>query len=190
MRLLIAVPSSGAAQAAERFGVHPDLSCFAKAVGGGTPLAAFGGRSDLMGEISRGVAHMGTFNGNPLSAAAGLAALTEVLTPEGYEYLEKIGALLAEGCQMAIDESGIPAHAVDLGCKGCVSYRREPLTNYRDFLECNVELFAASWPWMVNRGAFMTPGDEEQWTLSVQHSEADVNLYVAAFGEFCQALVS
>jgi glutamate-1-semialdehyde 2,1-aminomutase len=176
--------------AAERFGVHPDLSCFAKAVGGGTPLAAFGGRSDLMGEISRGVAHMGTFNGNPLSVAAGLAALTEVLTPEGYEYLGKMGTLMAEGCQVAIEEAGIPAHAVDLGCKGCVSYRRQPLTNYRDFLECKVELFAASWPWMVNRGAFMTPGDEEQWTISVQHSEADVNLYVAAFREFCQALVS
>jgi glutamate-1-semialdehyde 2,1-aminomutase len=176
--------------AAERFGVHPDLACFAKAVGGGTPLAAFGGRSDLMGEISRGVAHMGTFNGNPLSAAAGLAALTEVLTPEAYEYLGKLGTLMAEGCQRAIDEAGIPAHAVDLGCKGCVSYRREPLSNYRDFLECKVELFAASWPWMVNRGVFMTPGDEEQWTISVQHSEADVNLYVAAFTEFCQALVS
>jgi glutamate-1-semialdehyde 2,1-aminomutase len=143
-----------------------------------------------MEEISRGVAHMGTFNGNPLAAAAGLAALTEVLTPDAYEYLGKLGTLLAEGCQRAIDDHGIPAHAVDLGAKGCVSYRPEPLTNYRDFLECNVNLFAASWPWMVNRGVFMTPGDEEQWTISVQHSENDVNLYVAAFTEFCQALAT
>jgi glutamate-1-semialdehyde 2,1-aminomutase len=176
--------------AAERFGVPPDLACYAKAVGGGTPLAAFGGRADLMDEISRGVAHMGTFNGNPLAAAAGLAALTEVLTPDAYEYLGKLGTLLAEGCQRAIDDHGIPAHAVDLGAKGCVSYRPEPLTNYRDFLECNVDLFAASWPWMVNRGVFMTPGDEEQWTISVQHSENDINLYVAAFTEFCQALAA
>ena len=176
--------------AAERFGVPPDLACYAKAVGGGTPLAAFGGRADLMDEISRGVAHMGTFNGNPLAAAAGLAALTEVLTPDAYEYLGKLGTLLAEGCQRAIDDHGIPAHAVDLGAKGCVSYRPEPLTNYRDFLECNVNLFAASWPWMVNRGVFMTPGDEEQWTISVQHSENDINLYVAAFTEFCQALAA
>jgi glutamate-1-semialdehyde 2,1-aminomutase len=174
--------------AAERFGVRPDLSCFAKAVGGGAALGAFGGRADLMEEITRGVAHMGTFNGNPLSVSAGLAALTEVLTPDAYEYLAKMGTLLAEGCQRAIDDAGIPAHAVDLGCKGAVSYRREPLTNYRDFLECNVALYEASWPWMVNRGVFMTPGDEEQWTISVQHSEADVNLYVAAFTEFCQAL--
>jgi glutamate-1-semialdehyde 2,1-aminomutase len=176
--------------AAERFGVHPDLSCFAKAVGGGTALGAFGGRADLMNEITTGVAHMGTFNGNPLSAAAGLAALTEVLTDDAYEYLGKMGTLLAEGCQRAIDDAGIAAHAVDLGCKGCVSYRREPLQNYRDFLECNVALFEASWPWMVNRGVFMTPGDEEQWTISVQHSEADVNLYIAAFTELCQALTA
>ncbi|MGH2653706.1 MAG: aspartate aminotransferase family protein [Actinomycetota bacterium] len=176
--------------AAERFGVQPDLSCFAKAVGGGAALGAFGGRADLMSEITTGVAHMGTFNGNPLSVAAGLAALTEVLTDDAYEYLGKLGTILAEGCQRAIDDAGIPAHAVDLGCKGCVSYRLEPLTNYRDFLECNVALFEASWPWMVNRGVFMTPGDEEQWTISVQHSEADINLYIAAFTELCQALVA
>jgi glutamate-1-semialdehyde 2,1-aminomutase len=176
--------------AAERFGVRPDLSCFAKAVGGGAALGAFGGRADLMSEITTGVAHMGTFNGNPLSVAAGLAALAEVLTDDAYEYLGKLGTILAEGCQRAIDDTGIPAHAVDLGCKGCVSYRLEPLTNYRDFLECNVALFEASWPWMVNRGVFMTPGDEEQWTISVQHSEADVNLYIAAFTELCQALVA
>jgi glutamate-1-semialdehyde 2,1-aminomutase len=176
--------------AAERFGVQPDLSCFAKAVGGGAALGAFGGRADLMNEITTGVAHMGTFNGNPLSTATGLAALTEVLTLDAYEYLGKLGTILAEGCQRAIDEASIPAHAVDLGCKGCVSYRPEPLTNYRDFLECNVALFEASWPWMVNRGVFMTPGDEEQWTISVQHSEADVTLYIAAFTELCQALVA
>jgi len=176
--------------AAERFGVQPDLSCFAKATGGGAALGAFGGRGDLMDQITKGVAHMGTFNGNPLSAAAGLAALTEVLTPDAYEYLGKLGTVLAEGCQRAIDDSGIPARAVALGCKGAVSYRREPLTNYRDFLECNVALYEASWPWLLNRGVFMTPGDEEQWTISVQHSEADINLYIAAFTEFCQALVA
>ena len=176
--------------AGERFGVRPDLACFAKAVGGGAALGAFGGRADLMGEIARGVAAMGTFNGNPLSAAAGLAALTEVLTPDAYEQLGKMGTLLAEGCKRAIEEHGIPAHTVDLGAKGCVSYRPEPLRSYRDFLECDVELFAASWPWMVNRGVFMTPGDEEQWTISVQHSEDDVDRYVDAFAGFCSALAS
>ena len=139
--------------------------------------------------VTKGAAQQGTFNGNPLSSAAGLAALTEVLTKDAYDHLGKLGTLLAEGCQRAIDEADIPAHTMDLGAKGCVSYRKEPLTNYRDFLETIPELFYASFPWMVNRGIFMTPGDEEQWTISVQHTEDDIQKYVDAFGEFCQELV-
>jgi glutamate-1-semialdehyde 2,1-aminomutase len=174
--------------AVERFGVQPDLVCLAKAMGGGTTIGAFGGRADVMDVVTKGTAQQGTFNGNPLSCSAGLAALTEVLTPDAYEEFGRVGTMLAEGCRKPIEANGIPAHAVDLGAKGCVSYRAEPLTNYRDFLECNVDLFAASWPWMVNRGIFMTPGDEEQWTLSVQHDEGDIARYVDAFGEFCAAL--
>jgi glutamate-1-semialdehyde 2,1-aminomutase len=174
--------------ATERYGVVPDLACWAKAICGGTPGAAFGGRADVMESITSGAAHQGTFNGNPLIAAAGLAALTEVLTPTAYEYLAQLGTRLAEGCSKAIAEHGIPAHAVDLGAKGCVSYRAEKLRSYRDFLDTNVDLYAASFPWMVNRGLFMTPGDEEQWTLSVQHSETDVDRYVEAFAEFCAEL--
>jgi glutamate-1-semialdehyde 2,1-aminomutase len=174
--------------AAERFGVRPELACFAKAVGGGVPCGAFGGRADVMEAIEAGAAQLGTFNGNPLAMSAGLAALTEVLTPDAYDHLAALGTQLAEGCEKAIADHGIPAHAIDLGCKGCVSYRAEPMRNYRDFLDTNTALFEASWPWMVNRGVFMTPGDEEQWTISVQHSAEDVQRYVDAFGEFCAEL--
>jgi glutamate-1-semialdehyde 2,1-aminomutase len=176
--------------AIQRFGVQPDLACFAKAIGGGTTIGAFGGRASVMEVVGRGTAQQGTFNGNPLSCRAGLVALTEILTPDAYDHLGKLGALLAEGCRRAIDDNGIPAHTVDLGAKGCVSYRPEPLRNYRDYIECNAELFEASWPWLLNRGIFMTPGDEEQWTISVQHSEDDVRAYVEAFGEFCAELAS
>jgi len=154
----------------ERYGVKPHLATYAKAVGGGATI--------------------GTFNGNPLSSAAGLAALTEVLTKDAYDYLGKLGTQLAEGCDRAIAESGIPAHTVDLGAKGCVSYRSTKLTNYRDFLETVTDLYWASYPWMVNRGIFMTPGDEEQWTISVQHTEDDVRQYIDAFGSYCQELAS
>ena len=174
--------------AADRYGVRPDLTCLAKATFGGTPGAAFGGRADIMGSIERGAAQQGTFNGNPLVAAAALAALTEVLTPDAYAYLAQLGTRLATGCQAAIDAHGIVAHTVDLGAKGCVSYRATPLTNYRDFLDTNLDLYAASYPWMVNRGIFMTPGDEEQWTISVQHTDADIDRYIDAFGDLCAAL--
>ena len=174
--------------AVERYGVVPDLACWAKAICGGTPGAAFGGSEDVMDAIGRGAAQQGTFNGNPLVAAAGLATLTEVMTPDAYTYLAGIGTRLAEGCAKAMAEHGIPGHAVDLGAKGCVSYRPEPLRNYRDFLETNPELYLASYPWAMNRGIFMTPGDEEQWTLSVQHTEAHVDRYVEQFADFCAAL--
>jgi glutamate-1-semialdehyde 2,1-aminomutase len=174
--------------AIERYGVQPDLACFAKAIGGGTPAAAFGGRADVMDVIARGAAHQGTFNANPLVCAAGLAALTEVLTPDAYVRLAELGTRLADGCAAALDTNGIPAHTVDLGAKGCVSYRSEPLRNYRDFLETNTDLYSASYPWMVNRGLFMTPGDEEQWTLSVQHTEADIDRYVDTFADLCAEL--
>jgi glutamate-1-semialdehyde 2,1-aminomutase len=95
---------------------------------------------------------------------------------------------LATGCATALADHRLPAHTVDLGAKGCVTYRTEPLTNYRDFLDTNLHLYAASYPWMVNRGVFLTPGDEEQWTLSVQHTDADVDRYVDAFTDLCSAL--
>jgi glutamate-1-semialdehyde 2,1-aminomutase len=171
--------------AIERYGVDPDLACFAKAVGGGVTIGAFGGKAAIMDEVTKGAAQQGTFNGNPLSCRAGLVALTEILTPDAYQHLGTLGTMLADGCRRAIAENAVPANAVDLGAKGCVSYRPEPLRDYRDFLECSQDLFAASWLWGLNRGIFMTPGDEEQWTISVQHTEEDVAAYVDAFGGFC-----
>jgi glutamate-1-semialdehyde 2,1-aminomutase len=174
--------------ATERFGIRPHMAAWAKAIGGGATIGAFGGEAAIMDSVTKGAAQQGTFNGNPLSVAAGLTALTQVLTRDAYDDLGKLGTKLAEGCNRVIDASGIPAHTVDLGAKGCVSYRTEPLRNYRDFMETMPELYYASYPFMVNRGIFMTPGDEEQWTISVQHTEADIERYVDAFGEFCQAL--
>jgi glutamate-1-semialdehyde 2,1-aminomutase len=176
--------------ATERFGVQPDLVCLAKAISGGLPAAAFGGREDLMRLIERGVSQMGTYNGNPLVSHVGLVTLTEVLTADAYRHLGRLGTRLVQGCQAAIDRYGIPAHTVDLGAKGCVSYRPTPMKDYRDFLDTRPELFAASFPWLLNRGIFMTPGDEEQWTLSVQHTDADVDRYIAVFEEFCRALAA
>jgi glutamate-1-semialdehyde 2,1-aminomutase len=174
--------------ATERYGVQPDLACFAKAICGGTPGAAFGGRADLMDVIAHGAAQQGTFNGNPLIAAAGLAALTEIMTPDAYIHLNHLGTRLANGMQRAIDEHDIPAYTVDLGGKGAICFARQKLRNYRDFLATNDALYEASYPWAVNRGIFMTPGNEEQWTISVQHTDADIDRYVDVFSEFCAAL--
>ncbi|HWA56566.1 MAG TPA: aspartate aminotransferase family protein [Gemmatimonadales bacterium] len=174
--------------ATERFGVQPDLVCLAKAIAGGLPAAAFGGRKDLMFLIEQGVSQQGTYNGNPLVAHVGLVTLREILTPEAYTYLAGLAARLIAGCEAAITKYGIPAHTVNLDAKGCVSYRPTPMKSYRDFLDTRPELFSASYPWLLNRGIFMTPGDEEQWTLSVQHTPEDIDRYVEAFTGFCAEL--
>ena len=130
--------------AAERFGVQPHLAAWAKSIGGGLVSGAFGGKREIMDTIEHGAAQIGTYNGNPLTCAGGVVALREVLTREAYDHFKVIGSLLAEGCQKALDENGIPGHTVDLGCKGCVSYRAKPLRNYRDFLETRTEIYDAS----------------------------------------------
>ncbi|HEY7875097.1 MAG TPA: aspartate aminotransferase family protein [Actinomycetota bacterium] len=171
--------------ATEMFGVQPDLVCLAKAIGGGTPVGAFGGRAEIMDEIENGVAALGTFNGNPVSMAAGVATLTEVLTADAYEHLAALGTRLAQGCQKALDEAGVAAVTTDLGCKGSITFRDRPVERYRDFQQVDDSLFDAFWYWMVNRGIYATPGKEEQWTISVQHSEADIDAFVDTFAEYC-----
>jgi glutamate-1-semialdehyde 2,1-aminomutase len=176
--------------ATEMYGVEPDLVCLAKAIGGGTPLGAFGGKASIMDEIENGVAALGTFNGNPLSMNAALATLTEVLTDDAYAYLGELGTRLANGCQKALDEAGIAAVTTDLGCKGSITFRDRPLERYRDFQEVDDSLFEAFWYWMINRGVFQTPGKEEQWTISVQHSESDIDKFVEVFADYCKAVTS
>jgi glutamate-1-semialdehyde 2,1-aminomutase len=176
--------------ATEMFGVQPDLICLAKAIGGGTPVGAFGGRADIMDEIKNGVAALGTFNGNPVSMAAGLATLTEVLTPDAYEYLKAVGTRLAQGCQKALDAAGVAAVTTDLGCKASITFRDRPLESYRDYKEVDDSLFEAFWYWMVNRGIYATPGKEEQLTISVQHSEADIDAFVDTFADYCETVTS
>ncbi|HEU4480780.1 MAG TPA: glutamate-1-semialdehyde 2,1-aminomutase [Actinomycetota bacterium] len=174
--------------ATEMFGVQPDLVCLAKAIGGGTPIGAFGGRAEIMDEITNGVAALGTFNGNPLSMRAGLATLTEVLTPDAYDYLAVLGTRLATGSQKVLDDAGIGAVTTDLGCKGSITFRDKPLERYRDFAEIDDSIFDAYWYWVVNRGIYQTPGKEEQWTISVQHTEEDIDRSLEVFAQYCAAV--
>lgn len=176
--------------ATEYFGVQPDLACLAKAIGGGTPIGAFGGRADVMDEIENGVAALGTFNGNRLSMLAARATLLEVLTPEAYDLLKRLGTRLATGCQGVAERYGIPAVTTDMGCKGSITFRDKPIVHYRDFLEVDDSMFDAFWFYLLNRGVYMTPGKEEQWTISVQHSEDDIDLVIELFDSYCEAVTS
>jgi glutamate-1-semialdehyde 2,1-aminomutase len=174
--------------ATEYFGVQPDLITLAKSVGGGTPIGIFAGNADIMDEITNGVAALGTFNGNPLSMKAALATLTEVLTDDAYAHLKKLGARLCQGFQEVLDEHGITAVTTDLGAKGSITFSEKPVEQYRDFMKVDDSLFDAYWYWVVNRGIFQTPGKEEQWTISVQHTEEDIDRTVGILAEYCDAV--
>ena len=174
--------------ATEYFGVQPDLIALAKSIGGGTPIGAFAGKAEIMDEVMNGVAALGTFNGNPLSMRAGLATLTEVLTEDAYAHLKQLGTRLAQGFQKVLDDHGIAAVTTDLGAKGSITFRDKPLEQYRDFQEVDDSIFDAYWYWVVNRGIFQTPGKEEQWTISVQHAEDDIDRTVEVLAEYCDAV--
>jgi glutamate-1-semialdehyde 2,1-aminomutase len=176
--------------ATEYFGVQPDMVALAKAIGGGTPVGAFGGTEAVMDTVEHGVTAVGTFNGNPVSMAAGLATLTEVLTDDAYAHLRRLGTRLADGCQKVFDEYDIPALTTDLGCKGSITFRDKPLERYRDYYEIDDAIFGAYWYWVINRGIYQTPGKEEQWTISVQHTEADIDQTIEILADYCKEVTS
>jgi glutamate-1-semialdehyde 2,1-aminomutase len=121
---------------------------------------------------------------------AARATLVDVLNDEAYELLGKLGTRLASGCQNVADRYDIPAVTTDMGCKGSITFRDKPIVHYRDFLEVDDSLFEAFWYFLLNRGVYMTPGKEEQWTISVQHSEGDIDLMVDLFDKYCEIVTS
>jgi glutamate-1-semialdehyde 2,1-aminomutase len=174
--------------AVERFGVHPDVVCLAKAIAGGYPSGAVGMTETLADLITTGnVRQVGTFNGNPLSMAAAQAALTEVLTPEAYAGFEERDARLRAGLDDVIERHGLPCHTVGFGSKGCVVFSSEPLYEYRDYAtKVDEELSMLAWLYHMNHGIFMTPGVDEQWTLSIAHSDDELQRYVDAYEAFAR----
>jgi glutamate-1-semialdehyde 2,1-aminomutase len=174
--------------ATKRFGVTPDIITLAKAVCGGYPGGAIGMTEDLAALVADGTIHQyGTFNGNPLVMAAAEATLTQVLTEDVYAPLEATNERLKAGCQELIDRYGLPAYTEGLGAKGCVVFSAEPLREYRDYLtKVDGELATLAWLYHMNHGIFMTPGVEEEWTLSIAHADEDVERYLNAFEAFAR----
>lgn len=170
----------------ERFGVVPDIVALAKATGGGTPIGAVLGTEEIMAQISsKKVTQVGTFNGNPLTMAAAEATLTRVLDAAAYARLEEAGSRILAGCQDVCDRYGLPAYAVGYAAKGCVMFASQPVTDYRTYTEYfDDDLNYLAWLYHMTHGVFMTPGGDEQWTLSVAHRDEELDHYVAVFEQF------
>jgi glutamate-1-semialdehyde 2,1-aminomutase len=178
--------------AVEHFGVVPDLVTLAKTLGAGLPSGAIGGSEEVMASVEDGrVYQVGTFNGNPLSMAAARASLYDVLTPDAYAHLHRLNDRLLEGCGAVVEEFRLSGYAVGIGAKGCVTFSPVRVVDYETFkAHQDVELTELAWLWNMNRGIFATPGREEEWTLSVRHTDEAVDRYIAMFEELARELTA
>jgi glutamate-1-semialdehyde 2,1-aminomutase len=180
--------TAGAHGASVRLGVKPDLITLAKSIGGGVPLAAFGGKKKYMDFVTNGkMAHFGTFNGNPL-AMAGVRAVDRLCTDEALAAAEALNQQALDRISAIIEEYQLPAHTVGFGVKGCVTWSTTPVRNYRDYKATDFGIAEAHWLFALNRGIITPPGLDEQWLISLAHGQTEIDLLVEDFREFAIAL--
>ncbi len=173
----------GRGGACEYFGIKADLVTLAKSIGGGFPLAAFAASKAVMDMIAQHkVFHAGTYATNPLVMAAGLATFREVLTPEGYAHVGKISDALVDGYNQILKTTSIEAYVESAGANGALLFYPKKIRNYREWLKVDIDLWKLYWFGMINQGVMAQPfWWDEQWTISMAHSFADVDKHLTAF---------
>jgi glutamate-1-semialdehyde 2,1-aminomutase len=162
--------------ARERFGVTPDLTTLGKVIGGGLPVAAYGGRRDLMSQIapSGSVYQAGTLSGNPLAMAAGIAAL-HALTPAVHDSIAARTTRLARGLREIGARRGIPLTADSAGSMWGFFFRAEPVRSFSDAKTSDIERFKRFFHAALARGVYLAPSAFEAAFMSDAHSEADID---------------
>jgi glutamate-1-semialdehyde 2,1-aminomutase len=132
---------------------------------------------------------VGTFSGNPLAMAAARAMLCEVATPQAYQRIGRLRARAVAGLEDQIAQCGLAAHVVSAGAKGCVVFSPGPVRDYRGFLDVDDRYSHAHWLFQHNGGVFLPPwGKIEQWLISVQHDESDIDRFIANFASFARII--
>ena len=159
------------------------MICLGKAIAGGTPCGAIGGSDEVMDAIHQGtVFQVGTYAGNPLSMATARASFEQVMTDEAYAHLNYLNDRLVTECDAICAKYDFPGYTVGISSKGCVNFAAGKINDYESFIKYqDHELVALAWLYNFNRGVIIAPGREEEWTLSIQHTDEDIDLYVNAF---------
>jgi glutamate-1-semialdehyde 2,1-aminomutase len=176
--------------AQELFGLRPDVTCLGKVIGGGMPLAAYGGRADVMDLVAPlgPVYQAGTLSGNPIAISAGLATL-ERLTPEMYERLERTSASLETGLARAIAECGVSARVQRVGSMLTVFFRKAPVRAWTDAASCDTKQFASWHGGLLSRGVYWPPSQFEAAFVSAAHGPDDITRTVDAAALAFRALL-
>lgn len=162
----------------EKYNIEPDLVTLAKAIGGGTPLGAFGGRRDLMEMITPlgPAVHYGTYNANPLVMEAGLACLTKVLTKDKYVEMDRLGDKYAEGLRNILTRLDFPAVVTCEGPLGGIQFVPEVPHTYRQANKCDKKLWTEYWYGMLVNGVIpMGSGWFEEYSISAAHTDEDID---------------
>jgi glutamate-1-semialdehyde 2,1-aminomutase len=165
--------------AQERFGITPDLTILGKIVGGGLPLAAFGGRAEIMDRLapSGDVYQAGTLSGNPLATATGLAVLRRLRDPEVYRQLEERGARLEAG----LASSG---RVQRVGAMATLFMTDDPVRSFDDARRCDTERYGALFRHLLERGIYVAPSQFEAMFLSLAHGDEEIDRTIEAVGNF------
>jgi len=176
--------------AQERFGVRGDLVCLGKIIGGGLPVGAFGGKREIMEQLSPlgGVYQAGTLSGNPLAMAAGIATLT-LLKEEGfYDRIEEKSAYLCKGLQEAAAEAKVPTSLQRVGGMFCTYFQQEEVFNFADVRPEAPQLFARFFRSMLELGINLAPSQYEAGFMSIAHTQADLDQTIEAARKSFKAL--
>ena len=170
--------------AQDYYGITPDLTCFGKVIGGGMPVGAFGGRDDIMSmwDPSDGgstVQHAGTFNGNPMTASAGVATL-EALTPDRYEYLETLGESIRTKLRALFAELEVPMGVTGVASLFALQFTSTEVVDYRTFSTNDKTMMQTMFIGLLNEGFLMS--NRCMGNVSLVHTEDDVDAFVTAVG--------
>ena len=179
----------GKGGAQEHYGVVPDLTCLGKIIGGGLPVGAYGGRAELMDQVSPAgpVYQAGTLSGNPLAMAAGVWALKN-LSVNMYRRLEKLGSKLASGLSDAAWAARVPLQVNGIGSVVTPFFTTEPVTDYMSATASDTDSYATFFRAMLAEGIYPPPSQFEGWFLSAAHTEKDIDRTIRAAGKAMQTV--
>ncbi len=165
--------------ATEVYGVNPDIVCLAKVLGGGMTLGAFGVAAEVSSTITPlgGACHFGTYNGHPVSVAAGIAVLTKIMTPESYKRINNLGERLRSGMQEILDRNNIPGLVLGVGSMSTILFTtQKSVKNYREAVQSDQDFFMNYYLECLSKGLFlMGPLWSEESFISTAHTEDDID---------------
>ncbi|CAI8055433.1 Glutamate-1-semialdehyde 2,1-aminomutase, partial [Geodia barretti] len=183
--------SPGGAQ--ELYGVTPDLTTLGKIIGGGLPVGAFGGKREIMSDISplgKMVSQAGTLSGNPLAMTAGYETLKRLQVPGVYDALEAKAQALETGILENLKALGLKYQANRVGSIMTLFFTEAPVTSFEAANACDQDLFARYFREMVNRGIYLAPSQFEAAFVSLAHSDADIDATIKANYEALKACIN